>query len=93
MADGSSFTGKTLPKDVAVIGEGNAMEKPVKLFGKWDTEGYVSWCFVLRVRFVLMIPCFYLSLLLVALVNWTVGSASRLAVFVSSVLHRTRCDL
>lgn len=44
MADGSSFTGKTLPKDVARIGEGNAMEKPVKLFGKWDTEGYVPTC-------------------------------------------------
>lgn len=41
MTDGSSFTGKTLPKDVALIGEGNAIEKPVKLFGKWDTEGCV----------------------------------------------------
>lgn len=37
----SSYTGKTLPKDIARIGEGTQLEKPVKLFGKWETaEGY-----------------------------------------------------
>jgi len=36
--EGSSFTGKTLPLSVARIGAGSAVEKPVKLFGKWDTE-------------------------------------------------------
>ncbi|HEV7738299.1 MAG TPA: hypothetical protein VGO47_13120 [Chlamydiales bacterium] len=36
----SSYTGKTLPNDVARIGEGTALEKSVKLFGKWETEGY-----------------------------------------------------
>jgi hypothetical protein len=47
MTEGSSFTGKTLPKDIARIGEGNALEKPVKLFGKWDTEGCVWLMFLL----------------------------------------------
>lgn len=57
MADGSSFTGKTLPKDVARIGEGNAMEKPVKLFGKWDTEGCVLVYLFSRVMSVLIVVC------------------------------------
>ncbi|KAF8591222.1 hypothetical protein K439DRAFT_1611525 [Ramaria rubella] len=34
--------GKTLPRDVSHLGKGNALEKPVKLFGKWDSEHVIA---------------------------------------------------